>query len=109
MSKEVTAWSSLHRTMIMPPGSHKLTRETLKRIGGFALPHRRRLTQFLFLSVISALLAVATPLLAGKVVNSIVDGDPQNTVFKLAGLIAAIALAEAGIGILTRWLSSNIG
>lgn len=109
MSMEVTAWSSLHRAMNTQQGSHKLTRETLKRIGGFALPHRRRLVQFLCLSVISALMAVATPVLAGKVVNSIVDGDPQSTVFKLAGLIAVIALAEAGIGILTRWLSSNIG
>ena len=109
MSMDAAAWTSLHRAMNTQNGPQKLTRETLKRIGTFAVPHKRRLIQFLILSVITALLAVATPVLAGRIVNAIVDGDPQSTVFKIAGLIALIALADAGFGILTRWLSSTIG
>ncbi len=106
---DAVAWTSLYRTMHTQPGSQKLTRETLRRIATFARPHKRRLIQFLILSVVTALLAVATPVLAGRIVNAIVDGDSQSTVFKIAGLIALIAIADAGFGILTRWLSANIG
>ncbi len=109
MSMDATAWSALHRTMNTTNSSQKLTRETLRRIATFAMPHRRKLILFLVMSVITAVLAVATPVLAGRVVNSIVDGDSRRTVFELAGLIALIALADAGFGIYTRWLSSNIG
>ncbi len=109
MSMDATAWSALHRTMNTYNGSQKLTRETLSRIATFAMPHKRKLVMFLIMSVITAVLAVATPVLAGRVVNSIVDGDSRRTVFELAGLIALIALADAGFGIFTRWLSSNIG
>jgi ABC-type multidrug transport system fused ATPase/permease subunit len=59
--------------------------------------------------VVLAVLAVATPVLAGRVVNAIVDGDSQGTVVRLAVLIAAIAIAEAGLGLVNRWLSANIG
>ncbi|WP_290513572.1 ABC transporter ATP-binding protein [Aeromicrobium sp.] len=106
---DATAWNSLHRAMTSQTGPQKLTKATLRRIGGFAAPHRRRLIQFLVLSVITALLAVATPVLAGRVVNAIVDGDAKSTVFKIAGLIAVIAVADAGFGIWTRWLSATIG
>ncbi|MEJ7633882.1 ABC transporter ATP-binding protein [Aeromicrobium sp.] len=109
MSMDVTAWNSLHRVMTTESGSQKLTKETLRRIGAFAKPHKRQLVQFLILSVVTAFLAVATPVLAGRVVNAIVDGESRSTVFGIAGLIAIIALADAGLGIWTRWLSATIG
>jgi ABC-type multidrug transport system fused ATPase/permease subunit len=65
--------------------------------------------QFLLLSIVSAVLAVATPVLAGSVVDAIVEGESERRVIGLALLIAGIAVAEAGLGILTRWLSANIG
>jgi ABC-type bacteriocin/lantibiotic exporter with double-glycine peptidase domain len=61
------------------------------------------------LSVVTAVLAVATPVLAGRVVDAIVRAAPISLVAGLATLIAVIALAEAGLGILTRWLSARIG
>ncbi|MGH3566040.1 MAG: ABC transporter ATP-binding protein [Pseudonocardia sp.] len=82
---------------------------TMRRIAGFARPHRRRLTWFLVLSVVGAALAVATPVLAGRVINAIVERSAVDVVVGLAGLIAALAIAEAGLGIVTRWLSANIG
>ena len=109
MSMDAAAWNSLHRVMNTQNGPQRLTKETLKRIAGFAAPHKRRLIQFLLLSVVSACLAVATPVLAGKVVNAIVDGDPRSKVFGIAGLIALIALADAALAIWTRWLSATIG
>ncbi|WP_250548836.1 ABC transporter ATP-binding protein [Pseudonocardia sp. H11422] len=85
---------------------------TARRVARFARPHRRRLAAFLILSVIGAVLAVATPVLAGRVVDAIANGPAGaavGVVTGLAGLIAVIAVAEAGLGLLTRWLSANIG
>ncbi|WP_058043000.1 ABC transporter ATP-binding protein [Streptomyces roseifaciens] len=109
MSMEITAWNSLHSAMNAKDARGPFSRATLRRIGGFARPHRRRIGQFLFLSVAMALLAVATPILAGRVVGAIVKGGDSGTVTRLALLIAVIAVAEAGLGLLTRWLSATLG
>ncbi|WP_416980231.1 ABC transporter ATP-binding protein [Streptomyces sp. T028] len=82
---------------------------TLRRIGAFARPHRRRMALFVLLGVVTALLAVATPVLAGRVVDAIVShGDPDRVV-RLALLIALIAVLEAALGILGRRLSATLG
>jgi ABC-type multidrug transport system fused ATPase/permease subunit len=86
-----------------------LSRVTLRRVASFARPMRRQLLEFLLLSIVSAVLAVATPVLAGRVVDAIVGGKSEQTVITLALLIAGIAIADAGLGIVTRWLSANIG
>ncbi|MGH3468799.1 MAG: ABC transporter ATP-binding protein, partial [Thermocrispum sp.] len=86
-----------------------LSKEILKRIAGFARPRSRQIAVFLGFSVVTAALAVATPLLAGRVVDVIVGGGSSGTVAWLAGLIAVVALAEAGIGLVGRWLSARIG
>ncbi|MDT5019013.1 MAG: hypothetical protein QOD39_5173 [Mycobacterium sp.] len=83
-------------------------RKLLGRIWGFAGRHHRRLGAFLAVSVVSAVLGLATPLLAGKVVDEIGRGA-LGVVVALAGVIAAIAVAEAALSLVTRWLSSNIG
>jgi ABC-type multidrug transport system fused ATPase/permease subunit len=82
---------------------------TMRRIAAFARPHRGKLTVFMVLSVIVAVLTVLTPILAGRVVNNIVGDGPASTVIWLAVLIAIIAAAEAATGLVVSWLSSNIG
>ncbi|WP_055701353.1 MULTISPECIES: ABC transporter ATP-binding protein [Streptomyces] len=109
MSMETTAWTQLHSVMNAQQDRRPFARATLRRIGAFARPHRRRIWQFVLLSVLTALLAVATPVLAGNVVDAIVSGGDSGTVVRYALLIAAIALAEAGLGLLSRWLSANLG
>ncbi len=109
MDMEVTAWMSLYNTMNAQQDKRPFSKATLRRIWTFARPHRRQLSWFLLLSVVTAVLAVATPVLAGRVVNAIVDSAPLELVLRIAGLIALIAVAEAGLGLLTRWLSANIG
>ncbi|MYQ50219.1 MULTISPECIES: ABC transporter ATP-binding protein [unclassified Streptomyces] len=109
MDMEVTAWTSLHSAMNAREGREPFSRATLRRIGSFARPHRRKILRFLLLSVVTALLAVATPVLAGRVVDAIVDGDDTGTVTRLALLIALIAVAEAALALLTRWLSATLG
>jgi ATP-binding cassette subfamily C protein len=52
---------------------------------------------------------VATPVLAGRVVDVIVEGGPRSAVVALALLIAGIAVAVAGVGVVQRWLSATLG
>ena len=49
------------------------------------------------------------PVLAGQVVDAIIAGAATDVVVWLAVLIAIVAVAEAGLGLVTRWLSSTIG
>ncbi|MEU1348232.1 ABC transporter ATP-binding protein [Streptomyces sp. NPDC005775] len=109
MSMEVTAWSSLHSAMNAQQDRRPFSRATVRRIAAFARPRRRELYRFLLLSVVMALLAVATPVLAGRVVDAIVQGKENGTVTRLALLIGVIAVAEAGLGLLTRLLSATLG
>ncbi|WP_461125410.1 ABC transporter ATP-binding protein [Saccharothrix stipae] len=82
---------------------------TFRRIWLFARPHRARLARYLGLSVVVAVLAVVTPVLAGRIVDAIVNGSTYQVVLGLAAVIAGIAIAEAGLGLVTRWLSAGIG
>jgi ABC-type multidrug transport system fused ATPase/permease subunit len=109
MSMEMTAWNALYNERHAKDDRKPFTRETLRRIGAFAGQHRAALVLFLILSVATAVLAVATPVLAGRVVNAITSDATTGTVVALALLIAAIAIAEAAIGLLARWLSARIG
>ncbi|MGK5554732.1 ABC transporter ATP-binding protein [Actinomadura kijaniata] len=106
---EVTAWMSLHHMMNAQNDRKPFSRATLGRIWRFARPHRRMLYLFLGISVTMAVLAVATPVLAGRVVDAIVGHKDSGTVVWLAVLIAALAVAEGGFGLLNRWLSARIG
>ncbi|MFH9943074.1 ABC transporter ATP-binding protein [Streptomyces murinus] len=109
MSMETTAWTQLHSVMNAQADRRPLARATLRRIAAFARPHRAGIIRFVLLGVLTALLAVATPVLAGHVVDAIVSGHDSGTVVRLSLLIALVALAEAGLGILGRRLSSTLG
>jgi ATP-binding cassette subfamily B protein len=109
MSMETTAWTQLQSVMNAEHKTRPFARATLRRIGAFARPHRTRIAQFVVLGVATALLAVATPVLAGRVVDAIVTGGDESTVVRLALLIALIAVVEAALGILGRRLSSTLG
>jgi ABC-type multidrug transport system fused ATPase/permease subunit len=109
MDMETTAWMSLYHVANAQDDKRPFSVATLRRIWVFAQPHRKRLGQYLGLSVAVAVLAVATPVLAGRIVDAIVNGSTYEVVLGLAGLIAGIAIVEAGLGLLTRWLSARIG
>ncbi|AYA25676.1 ABC-type multidrug transport system, ATPase and permease component [Rhodococcus rhodochrous J3] len=109
MSMEVTAWNAMYNAMHAESDRRPFSRASLRRIAEFARPHRRNITFYLALSVTIAALGVATPVLAGRVIDAIVDGAAVSVVVLLAVIIAAIALVEAGLGIANRWLSASIG
>ncbi|MBF6286887.1 ABC transporter ATP-binding protein [Nocardia cyriacigeorgica] len=109
MSIESVAWSQMYRRMNAPDEQRPFSMATARRILRFAAPHKRRLGAFLLFSVVSALLAVATPLLAGRVVNGIVDGAAPRVVVVLALAIGGLAVVDAALGLAIRWLSARIG
>ncbi|MFE6199766.1 ABC transporter ATP-binding protein [Streptomyces sp. NPDC057838] len=106
---ETTAWTQLHSVINAQEEHRPFALATLRRIGRFARPHRRRIALFVALGAGTALLAVAAPVLAGRVVGVIVAHGDEGTVVRLALLIAVIAVAEAALGILGRRLSATLG
>src|SRR5882757_2641283 len=103
-------WAAARREEL---GRRSVAKGTLSRIWGFASPYRRQILVFLLLTVVSAVIGVLTPLLAGRVVDTIISAarlpDPVRLVMLLAGVIAGLAVLDAGVGLATRWLSARIG
>ncbi|ACU96668.1 ABC transporter ATP-binding protein [Saccharomonospora viridis] len=102
-------WSLLRGAMKSADAPSGLRKGTVRRVARFARPHWRRLLVFLLITVVTAVLAVTTPLLAGRVVDAIVDGRSVSTVVWLAVAIALIAVVDAGLGLAERWQSAHIG
>ncbi|MGH4013309.1 MAG: ABC transporter ATP-binding protein [Pseudonocardiaceae bacterium] len=103
------SWTLLRSTTKAPDTARAVGPGTLRRIVGFAKPHRWSLLVFLALSTVSAVFAVATPVLAGRVVDAIVERAGAGLVIGLALLIAAVAVVDAGVGLASRWQSARIG
>jgi ATP-binding cassette subfamily B protein len=103
---------TLMRTMHRDPRAgqqRKLPPGTTKRILGFARPYRRDIAIFLVTTVVSAVIAVVTPLLAGRVVDAISSSGPRRTVVTVALVIAGLAVLDTVLTMVGRWLSSRIG
>ena len=109
MSMEGAAWSSLWSSMRSDKSSNGISKDTPRRTLAFAKPYRGRLAVFVVLSVASAILAVATPVLAGQVVDAIVARSDVQIVINLALLIALVAVLDAGFSLVIRWISANLG
>jgi len=89
----------------------KIGRETARRIVAFARPYRRDILVFLLAVILAAIIGVATPVLAGRVVNLINQGGSGagQAVIRTALLIAALAIADALLSLAQRWYSARIG
>ncbi|MBC3192502.1 ABC transporter ATP-binding protein [Pseudonocardia sp. C8] len=86
---------------------------TWPRIWGFVRPYRRWLAGYLALTTVTAVIGVVTPLLAGRVVNTIVAAhdlpDPARVVIVIAAAIAGMAVLESVAGLTGRWFSARLG
>jgi ATP-binding cassette subfamily B protein len=90
---------------------HTLSRGTTRRIIAFARPYRRDITVFLITVIAAAGIGVATPVLAGHVINAITaeKADAAGTVIRLALMIAGLAVIDALLSLAQRWYSARIG
>ncbi|MEV4276705.1 ABC transporter ATP-binding protein [Actinoplanes xinjiangensis] len=107
-----TSWSVLRSIQNADRVSrHEVRRGTARRIVRFAVPYRRDISVFLFTVVLAAGIGVATPLLAGHVINAITAGGDgaAGAVVRLALVIAALAVADALLSLAQRWYSARIG
>jgi ATP-binding cassette, subfamily B, bacterial len=102
-------WMALESAIHGERSRRRFTRSTLRRVAAFARPHRKALIAFLVLSIVSAVLAVATPVLAGWVVDALIEDGSESRVLWLAAGIALVAVLDAVVGIAERWQSSRIG
>jgi ABC-type multidrug transport system fused ATPase/permease subunit len=103
-------WMALESAMQQdgnPPRS--VSRATTRRVAAFARPQARTIITFLALATISAVLGVASPVLAGRAVDAIVDHRSTSSVVWLATAIATVAVVDAGVGLLERLQSSRLG
>ncbi len=109
MQMDFSHWMALESAMHGEQARRRFNRATLRRVYDFARPHHRALAGFLGLSVATAVLTVATPVLAGQVVDEIVGGRSQGRVLGLAVVLALVALLDAVVGVAERWQSAKIG
>jgi len=87
----------------------RLTPGTARRILAFARPYRGQLVVFLVLTVASAFIVVATPLLFKVILDDGVAKGRSDVVVKVALGIAGLAILDAVLTLITRWFSSRIG
>ncbi len=80
-----------------------------RRVAAFARPYKLELFLFLVIIVLDALIGVATPVLAGRVVNQITAHGEVRVVVWIAVIIAGLAVVDAGLSLAQRWYSSRIG
>lgn len=107
---DASTWTALRTASTEPGRRTRPAGETARRILDFARPHRRRIAAFLAVSTAAAaVLTVAVPLLAGRATDAVTCGEPLSVLALLAGLMAAVALVEAALSMLTRWYSANLG
>jgi ABC-type multidrug transport system fused ATPase/permease subunit len=103
------AWSLMMSAARAEGLPRSVPKGTLPRIWRFASRHHRALTVFLTLATASAVIGVATPVLAGRIVTAITRSSAPSVVVVLALVIAGLAVIDAGLTLAERWLSSRIG
>ncbi|MFC4784948.1 ABC transporter ATP-binding protein [Nocardioides sp. MAHUQ-72] len=89
--------------------NNRIERGTVRRVFGFARPHRRLITAFLTLTVIDAGLVVVNPLLVQRIIDDGILGKDTGLVTVLALAMAVVALVSALLTVGEGWLSSRIG
>lgn len=88
---------------------HKLRKGTIRRVAAFARPYRVQIAVFLGLVVVDGVVGALPPLIYKEIIDGgIATGDTRLVVL-LAASLAALAIFTAGLGLLQRWLSSQIG
>ena len=89
--------------------NNRLDRGTVRRVLGFARPHRRLITGFLVLTVIDACLVVVTPLLVQRIIDDGVLKQDVGVVVWLSVAMAATAIVAGVLTVAAGFLSSRIG
>jgi ATP-binding cassette subfamily B protein len=87
----------------------RVERGTVRRVMGFAGPHRRTIAAFLLVTVIDAGLVVVNPLLVRRLIDDGITKGNSGLVTVLALLMVGVALLGALLSIAGGYFSSRIG
>ena len=109
MSME-NAWL-MYRSLTRDPSvkEKKISRKTVRRILGYARPYKALITLFLVTLVVAALLSVAQPLLFRRIIDQGITPGNASLVTWTAIFIAMLAIADAALGLISRYFSTRIG
>jgi ATP-binding cassette subfamily B protein len=88
---------------------NRLARGTVRRVLGFAAPHRALIIGFLVLTVVDAALVVVNPLLVQRLVDDGIARGDGGLVTTLALVMVLVALVDGVLTVGTGYLSSRIG
>ncbi len=104
------AWSTLRSYSRDPEiATHRLVPGTWRRVLGYARPYRGAIAGFLVLTVLGAVLVILTPLLLRRIVDDGVTPGNRSVVVRISLAVAALAVVDAVLGLVSRWLSARIG
>lgn len=76
---------------------------------GYGRPYRKLIALFLVSLVVISVLTVAQPLLFKRIVDDGISVGNASVVTWTAILIGVLAIADAAVGLVSRWFSSRIG
>ena len=88
---------------------HQLSRDTVRRVVGFVLPHRALIAGFLTFVVLDASLVVVNPLLVKHLLDDGVLAGDVSVVVWLAAAMGLTSVLSAILGVGSGFLSSRIG
>jgi ATP-binding cassette, subfamily B, bacterial len=102
-----SAYQSLTRDRSIK--KHKLPKGLVRRILRYARPYRMLVWAFLVTLVIMSFLSVAQPLLFRRIVDDGISVGDAHLVTVTALMIAGLAIADAALGLVSRYFSARIG
>lgn len=99
---------------MMPSDGHdvkgaKVQRGSLRRAWVFAAPYKKHIAAFLMAILLSALIALAPPLLFRGILDHAIPDQNRGLITTLASVLVLAALIDALLAIVQRWYSSTIG
>ena len=87
----------------------RMKRDSLGRAWEFASPYKWDIIGFLAAIVLSAVLALAPPLLFRAILDRAIPDGNRGLITTLAVILVIAAMGDAVLAIVQRWLSSRIG
>jgi len=87
----------------------KLTRSILRRVWTFARPYRTLIVGFVTIIIVTSLISLVPPLLFRQILDHAIPDGNRGLLNLLAALIVLAAVADAGLALAERYLSSRIG
>jgi ATP-binding cassette subfamily B protein len=82
---------------------------TWRRMLRFVWPYRVILGWFLAVVMVDAVISVLNPLIYREIINGGILGRNARLVVELALLLGGLAVFDAGLSILQRWISAKVG